>query len=98
MAVADSVVMYLYIFQQRMSCVGDSFQEGALQVAGKDFQSICSDGQTCCNVVESNLSDSELGGHLVRWIRGLERHRSFILCAHGKFLLLATVHLLHKRC
>jgi hypothetical protein len=62
--VADSVVTCLYIFQQRLSCVRDGRQEGALQAACKDFQSICSDGQTCCNVVESNLSDSELGRHL----------------------------------
>jgi hypothetical protein len=61
--VADSVVTCLYIFQQRLSCVRDGRQEGALQGTGRDFQSICSDGQTFCNVVESNLSDSGLGGH-----------------------------------
>ncbi|KAJ7936063.1 hypothetical protein B0H13DRAFT_1853763 [Mycena leptocephala] len=52
-----------YIQQLRLNCVRDGCQ-GALQAAGKNFQSICSDGQTCCNVVESNLSDSGLGRHL----------------------------------
>jgi hypothetical protein len=77
MVVADSVVTYLYIFQQRLSCVRDGRQERALQAASQDFQSICSDGQTCCNVVESNLSDSGLEGHLGGGSRVL-RHIGFL--------------------
>jgi hypothetical protein len=73
--------MYLYIFQQRLCCVRYGCQEGALQAAGKDFQSIRSDGQTCCKVVQSNLSDSGLGGHSVKWIMGCEHIEVFILRA-----------------
>jgi hypothetical protein len=64
MVVADSAVTYLHFFRQRLSCARDGCQEGALQAAGKDLQSICSDIQTHCNVAESNLSDSGFGGHL----------------------------------
>jgi hypothetical protein len=62
--VADSIVIYLHILQERLTCIRDGFQEGALQTAGKDSCSICTDSQTCYNVVQSNLSDSGLGGHL----------------------------------
>jgi hypothetical protein len=98
MVAADSLTLYLHIFQERLSCVWDGLQQGALQTAGKDSYSICTDTQTCCNVVQLNLSDGGLGGHPVRWIKGLDRHCYFILCAHVNFLLLATVHLLHRRC
>jgi hypothetical protein len=84
MVVADSRVIYLHIFQERLSCIGNGLQEGALQTTNKDYQSICSDSQTCCNVVESNLSDSGLWGHFVvdhwAWEMSL-----FILCAPGNF-------------
>jgi hypothetical protein len=58
--VTDSMVIYLHIFQERLSCHGNGLQGGALQITNKDFQSVCSNSQTCCNVVESNLSDSGL--------------------------------------
>jgi hypothetical protein len=62
--VADSIAIYLHILQERLTCIPDGFQEGALQTTGKDSRSICTDCQTCCNVVQPNLSDSGLGGHL----------------------------------
>jgi hypothetical protein len=82
---ADSIAIYLYIFQERETCIRDGLQEGALQTAGKDSGSICSDGQTCCNVVQLNLSVSGLGGHSVKWIMGCEHLEVFILRVHGTF-------------
>jgi hypothetical protein len=64
MVAADSLAMYLHIFQDRLGCISHGCQEGALQTAGKGFQSTYSEIQTCCNVFQSNLSDSGLGGHL----------------------------------
>jgi hypothetical protein len=34
------------------------------------MESICSDSQTYCNIVQSDLSDTELGGHLGGKIMG----------------------------
>jgi hypothetical protein len=54
----------LHIFQERLSGVGNSLKEGSLEATGKDMHSISGDSQTCHNVVQTNLSDTELGGHL----------------------------------
>jgi hypothetical protein len=64
MVAADSLAMYLHIFQDRLGCISHGHQEGAFQTAGKGFQSTYSEIQTCCNVVQSNCVDSGLGGIL----------------------------------
>jgi hypothetical protein len=64
--VAEEVRIYLHIFQQRLGCIRNGRQEGALQTAGKGFQSTYSESQTCCNIIQLNLGDSGLGGHLGR--------------------------------
>jgi hypothetical protein len=89
----DSMVIYLHIFQQRLSCIGDSLQERALQTTNKDIQSICSHSQTCCNVVESNLSDSGLWGHFWGGSWGLRGIIIYSVCPREFSLSLATVHL-----
>lgn len=94
MVVADPKIIYLYIFQERLSCIGNSLQEGAVQTTNKDFQSICSNSQTFCNVVESNLSDSGLWGHFV-----VDHGADVIIysvCPWEFSLSLATVHLRHR--
>ncbi len=78
MVAADSLTMYLDIFQERLGCISHGHQEGAIQTTGKCFQSTYSEIQTCCNVAQSNLSDSGLEGHLVRWIKGLERQVFYV--------------------
>jgi hypothetical protein len=94
--VAESRVIY-HIFQEGLSCIGNSLQEGALQTSNKDFQSIYSNSQTCCNVVESNLSESGLWGHFVvdRW--DLKYVTIYPVCLWEFPLSLATVHLMHSR-
>jgi hypothetical protein len=62
--VVDSVEIHLHMFQERLSCVGHGLQERALKATGKNMQSICSDIHTCCNIVQLDLSDTGLGGHL----------------------------------
>jgi hypothetical protein len=94
MVVADWIGIYLYFFQERLNCIGNGLQEGALQTVAKDSCSICTDSQTCYNVVQSNLSDSGSRGHFMRCVR-----RGGIYPVHmGLSLLLATVHLPHWRC
>jgi hypothetical protein len=75
MVAADPLIMYLHIFQERLGCISHGHQEGALQTAGKGFQSAYSEIQTCYNVVQSNCGNSRLGGHLGRWLMGLETCR-----------------------
>jgi hypothetical protein len=58
------VEIYLHMFQKRLSGVGNGFHKGGSQGSGKDFHSICSESQTCYNVVQSNLSESGVGRHL----------------------------------
>jgi hypothetical protein len=59
-----TVEIYLHMLQKRLSGVANGFQERGLKGSGKDFQSIRSDSQTCYNVVQANLSESGVGGHL----------------------------------
>jgi hypothetical protein len=96
MFVADPMVVYLHIFQERLSCIGNGLHEGALQSTNKDFQSICSNSQTCCNVVESNLSDSGLWGHLCGGSQGLRDFIIYSVCPWEFSLSLATLHLQHR--
>jgi hypothetical protein len=56
--------IYLYIFQERLSSVRNGLQEGSIEATGKEFGSISGESQTCCNVVQTNLSGADLGGHL----------------------------------
>jgi hypothetical protein len=60
---ADSVETHLHMFQERLSSVGNGLQERGLEATGENMESICSNSQTCCNVVQSDLSNTGLGGH-----------------------------------
>ena len=92
MVAADLLAMYLHIFQDRLGCISHGCQEGALQTAGKGFQSAYSEIQTCCNVVQSNLSDIGLGGHLGGGSR-VWKHTGFLSCVPlGNFPSLGTGH------
>jgi hypothetical protein len=62
--VTDLVEIHLDMFQERLSCIRNGLQERGLEATGKSMQSICSNSQTCCNVVQSDLSGTGLGGHL----------------------------------
>jgi hypothetical protein len=61
---ADPAEIYLHIVQEGPSRVRNGCQEGGIEATGKDSESICCDGQTCGNVIQSNLSDCGFGGHL----------------------------------
>jgi hypothetical protein len=90
--------IYLYVFQERLSGVRNGLQEGSIEATGKQFDSISGERQTCHNVVQTNLSDIELGGHLggeslcsrcqyvITWSLGNSHH----------IWLLFIVHLLHR--
>jgi hypothetical protein len=76
--------VYLHIFQERLSGVGNGLEEGSLEATGKDSHSISGDSQTCYNVVQPNLSDTELGGHLGRESLG-SRYQYVIICTPRNF-------------
>jgi hypothetical protein len=62
--VKDSVEIHLHMFQERLSSVGNGLQERGLEATGENMESICNNSQTCCNVVQLDLSNTGLGGHL----------------------------------
>jgi hypothetical protein len=86
--VADSMVIYLHIFQERLSCIRNCFQAGAPEAAGKDSHGICTGYQTCYNVVQPNLSGSGLGGHLCGGSWCVRDMYIFILWAHGTLIFI----------
>lgn len=64
MVVKANPELYLNMIQKGLCCVQDGLKERGIKVGSKQLQGIDSHHQTCCNIVQSDLTGSGLRRHL----------------------------------